>query len=235
MAFQPHRFSRTQSLMTEFGRAFAGADAVFLTDIYAAGEDPIAGVTLDALADAVRAAIQRRAFTSCRRCSDVPAALARVREAGRSDRAAGRRLHRLDRAARCCDELTRRPSLMPVTAPADKRFRRAHLKPARKRGGLDGVALARRGRGGVVIAPRRLRRLSRGRRRIAGLPMFRVERIVVRGNHRLSNGEVLALLDGLRGRSVLAVDLDEWRSARAELAMGGRRARFAARCRPPST
>ena len=54
VAFQPHRFSRTQSLMHEFGRAFAGADAVFLTDIYAAGEDPIAGVDVDALADAVR-------------------------------------------------------------------------------------------------------------------------------------------------------------------------------------
>ncbi len=54
LAFQPHRFSRTQFLLAEFGRAFVGADVLVLTDIYAAGEDPIAGVTLDALADTVR-------------------------------------------------------------------------------------------------------------------------------------------------------------------------------------
>ena len=54
LAFQPHRFTRTQFLLSEFGRAFEGADALVLTDIYAAGEDPIAGVTLDALADTVR-------------------------------------------------------------------------------------------------------------------------------------------------------------------------------------
>lgn len=54
LAFQPHRFTRTQFLLSEFGRAFAGADVLMLTDIYAAGEDPIPGVTLDALADVVR-------------------------------------------------------------------------------------------------------------------------------------------------------------------------------------
>jgi UDP-N-acetylmuramate--alanine ligase len=54
LAFQPHRFSRTQFLLAEFGRAFAGADVLVLTDIYAAGEDPIAGVTLDTLAQTVR-------------------------------------------------------------------------------------------------------------------------------------------------------------------------------------
>jgi len=53
VAFQPHRFTRTQLLMDEFGRAFAGADVVVLTDIYAAGEDPIEGATLDALAGAI--------------------------------------------------------------------------------------------------------------------------------------------------------------------------------------
>lgn len=53
LAFQPHRFTRTQSLLGEFGQAFAGADVLLLTDIYAAGEDPIAGVTLDTLAKAV--------------------------------------------------------------------------------------------------------------------------------------------------------------------------------------
>jgi UDP-N-acetylmuramate--alanine ligase len=55
VAFQPHRFTRTQFLMSDFGRAFAGADVVLMTDIYPAGEDPIPGVTLEALASAVRA------------------------------------------------------------------------------------------------------------------------------------------------------------------------------------
>jgi UDP-N-acetylmuramate--alanine ligase len=56
LAFQPHRFTRTQFLLAEFGRAFAGADVLILTEIYAAGEDPIPGVTLDALAHSVRGA-----------------------------------------------------------------------------------------------------------------------------------------------------------------------------------
>ena len=55
VAFQPHRYSRTRDLMDEFGAALAGADEVILTDIYAASEDPIPGVTIDALASAVNA------------------------------------------------------------------------------------------------------------------------------------------------------------------------------------
>jgi UDP-N-acetylmuramate--alanine ligase len=54
VAFQPHRYTRTAALMNAFGPALAAADHVVLTDIYAAGEEPIAGITLDALAAAVR-------------------------------------------------------------------------------------------------------------------------------------------------------------------------------------
>ncbi len=54
VVFQPHRYTRTRMLMREFGEALAGADEVVLTDIYAAGEPPITGVTVEALADAVR-------------------------------------------------------------------------------------------------------------------------------------------------------------------------------------
>jgi len=54
VAFQPHRYSRTASLMDAFGPALAGADHVVLTDIYAASEEPIPGVTLEALAESVR-------------------------------------------------------------------------------------------------------------------------------------------------------------------------------------
>jgi UDP-N-acetylmuramate--alanine ligase len=43
--FQPHRFTRTQFLSTEFGGAFPQADILVLTDIYAAGEPPIPGIS----------------------------------------------------------------------------------------------------------------------------------------------------------------------------------------------
>ncbi len=54
--FQPHRYSRTQHLWDEFCRAFNQADVLLLTDIYAASEAPIPGVTAQALAEAIRAA-----------------------------------------------------------------------------------------------------------------------------------------------------------------------------------
>ena len=53
--FQPHRYTRTRDLLDAFGPALALADLVVLTDIYAAGEAPIPGVTVERLADAVRA------------------------------------------------------------------------------------------------------------------------------------------------------------------------------------
>jgi UDP-N-acetylmuramate--alanine ligase len=56
VVFQPHRYSRTSQLLPEFGAALAAADEVVLTDIYAAGEPPIPGITVEAVADAVRAA-----------------------------------------------------------------------------------------------------------------------------------------------------------------------------------
>jgi UDP-N-acetylmuramate--alanine ligase len=49
VAFQPHRYSRTQDLMPAFAPALSGADEVVLTDIYAAGEPPIAGVDVQSL------------------------------------------------------------------------------------------------------------------------------------------------------------------------------------------
>ena len=54
--FQPHRYSRTRDLITEFTHAFDQADLLFMTDIYAAGEAPIPGVSGAALADSIKAA-----------------------------------------------------------------------------------------------------------------------------------------------------------------------------------
>jgi len=54
VVFQPHRYTRTRDLLDEFATALAGADEILLTDIYAAGEPPIPGVTIDALEAVVR-------------------------------------------------------------------------------------------------------------------------------------------------------------------------------------
>ncbi|MEJ2691217.1 MAG: UDP-N-acetylmuramate--L-alanine ligase, partial [Deltaproteobacteria bacterium] len=52
--FQPHRYSRTQALFKEFCTAFHEADCLFLTDIYPASEQPIEGVTAEALAEGIK-------------------------------------------------------------------------------------------------------------------------------------------------------------------------------------
>jgi UDP-N-acetylmuramate--alanine ligase len=54
VCFQPHRYSRSQLLKDDFGRAFYQADVVFVLPIYAAGEDPIAGVTSEELAKSIK-------------------------------------------------------------------------------------------------------------------------------------------------------------------------------------
>jgi UDP-N-acetylmuramate--alanine ligase len=56
VVFQPHLYSRTRHLAGELGRALAGADVAAVTDVYAAREKPVDGVTgklvVDAVADA---------------------------------------------------------------------------------------------------------------------------------------------------------------------------------------
>ncbi|HET7753304.1 MAG TPA: cyanophycin synthetase, partial [Anaeromyxobacteraceae bacterium] len=53
--FQPHRYTRTRDLLAEFTTAFNDADVLLLSEIYAAGEDPIPGISGATLADAIRA------------------------------------------------------------------------------------------------------------------------------------------------------------------------------------
>jgi UDP-N-acetylmuramate--alanine ligase len=55
VAFQPHRYTRTRHCFDELTRAFNRADALFLTDVYAAGEEPIEGADSVHLAQAIRA------------------------------------------------------------------------------------------------------------------------------------------------------------------------------------
>ena len=51
--FQPHRYTRTRDLMQKFAEAFGGAERVEIVDIYAASEEPIAGITAEVLVAAI--------------------------------------------------------------------------------------------------------------------------------------------------------------------------------------
>lgn len=56
VAFQPHLYSRTRDFAADFGTSLAGADAIFLTELYPAREQPIPGVSSSLVEHAVRAA-----------------------------------------------------------------------------------------------------------------------------------------------------------------------------------
>jgi cell division protein FtsQ len=98
---------------------------------------------------------------------------------------------------------------MSVAAQTDRRFRRAHVKPSRRK--RSWRALVRplliwsgcaAGLGYGVL------RLSASAAHAQVLP---IETITVSGNERMSKGEVLAVLTGLRGESLVWTDLDVWR------------------------
>lgn len=52
--FQPHRYSRTWNLLEDFGKSFEHADVILLTDVYPAGEEPIAGASGEAVLGEVK-------------------------------------------------------------------------------------------------------------------------------------------------------------------------------------
>ncbi|MCL4461514.1 MAG: UDP-N-acetylmuramate--L-alanine ligase [Nitrospirae bacterium] len=62
VAFQPHRFSRTRDLLSKFATAFRLADVLVLGEIYAAGEDPIAGISGGRLFSEIQAAFGNESY-----------------------------------------------------------------------------------------------------------------------------------------------------------------------------
>ena len=101
--------------------------------------------------------------------------------------------------------------MSPVAAvAADKRFRRAHVKPARRRTGwralVPAVVKA------LLVAMVTGYAFYRGALMVTHAQVLTVDRIVVSGNERLSKGEVIAVLSGLRGENLLFTDLDAWRN-----------------------
>ena len=96
-----------------------------------------------------------------------------------------------------------------VAAQTDRRFRRAHVKPARRKRHWGAIIrtflIWSAAVGGLTYGAFRTSVLA------AHAHVLEVEKIVVRGNERLSKGEVLAVLNGLRGENLMWTDLDVWR------------------------
>lgn len=99
--------------------------------------------------------------------------------------------------------------MSPVAIPADRRFHRAHVKPSRRRGVVRTalwpiakyaltIAVL------VVVAYRAFVALS-------AASALKIDRIVVRGNARMSAAQVQSVLGGLRGHNIVFTDLEEWR------------------------
>ena len=100
---------------------------------------------------------------------------------------------------------------MSVKAPAEKNFRRSKVRPGAKRGGslLRRVSW-RAGRwaaGAIIVAYAGYRATAL----VLHASGLQVRRIDVHGNVRLSSGDVRAIVDGLRGSSILTVDLSGYR------------------------
>ena len=95
-----------------------------------------------------------------------------------------------------------------VGVATDKRFRRAHVKPSRKRSAASKQAwLAAR----LLILALLIGYAGyRGVGLVADASSLQIGHMTLRGHERLSVGEVLALVDGLRGQNILAVSLEDW-------------------------
>jgi cell division septal protein FtsQ len=98
---------------------------------------------------------------------------------------------------------------MSVKAPAEKNFRRAQVKPVKRRGVRNWITWR-----GVRIAGAALLSVYASYRAfelVASASTLHVRRIVVKGNVRLSSGEIQSLVAGLHGTNILAADLNRYR------------------------
>jgi cell division protein FtsQ len=97
---------------------------------------------------------------------------------------------------------------MPVAAPADKRFRRSHVHPGKKRRWIPSWRSAAIG---LVVSIVVIYAVSRAAGLALSADALTVSKISLTGAQRMAPGEAMALLDGLRGSSMVTVDLDRWR------------------------
>lgn len=98
--------------------------------------------------------------------------------------------------------------MTPVAAPADKRFRRSRVSPARKSSWRPSWWTVARVAAVCLVVGFALYRTVTF---VLASEALTVTRISVQGNQRMSRGEVLGLLDGLSGSSIVMTDLEGWR------------------------
>ena len=219
VAFQPHRYTRTRDLMREFGLALAAADEVVLTDIYAASEDPIPGVTdrgagrgdqhqpRDAGPDRQAARRRwRRRWPTLARPGDLVITLGAGSIGGvaaqvvRGARSAGKRAGG-DGCTDACRCRSGRQALPPrARQAARKRQRQRCVTPGCVAQGDRPSSAWRSTAAGAA------RRSCSARRRCR----CRASRCAATSGCRPAR--CWRIVDGLRGRNILTVDLDEWRA-----------------------
>lgn len=104
--------------------------------------------------------------------------------------------------------------MSPVAVSADRRFHRAHVKPARRRAGWRRAAVLvvkyTAAIGALLFA------IDATRTFVTTTPLLRIDRIRADGNHRLTGAAIETMLDGLRGENILFADLEAWRARLAE-------------------
>lgn len=98
---------------------------------------------------------------------------------------------------------------MAVSVPSDRRFRRAHVRPARRRS-LAAARLRLAARL-VAIAAVLAGAGWYGTQAMAKAQVLAIDEIEIEGNRHLPDGEVRALLAGLQGQHILLTDLEAWR------------------------
>ncbi len=98
---------------------------------------------------------------------------------------------------------------MPVVAPADRRFLRAAVRPARRRRSWRRWLLLF-AKGALAIGLG-LYAGARGAHFARASSLFEVRTVVVSGTHRLTEHEVLSMVEDLKGLNIFGVDLEEWR------------------------
>ena len=99
--------------------------------------------------------------------------------------------------------------MSPVAVSADRRFHRAHVKPARRRAVWRSVAVAGVKYGVLLVLV--LFAATRVQTFVQSSPLLRIDRIVMSGNQRVPTEAVSALLGGLHGENILSADLEAFR------------------------
>jgi len=97
-----------------------------------------------------------------------------------------------------------------VAVQSDKRFRRAHVKPGRRRRHWRAIVAPLARYVGIAAV------IAFGMYEVSGIAAqahaLRIEKISIRGNERLSKAEVVHALDGMMGQSLVWTNLDDWRA-----------------------